>query len=166
MSPGTQLLLGLAFLAAASTLAATAPPRSDWAHTATAHGTNRQMEQVILFRHEIQDGWRLDRDDPYLPRLDAEASEARRLNYEFCQVAMSQRLATGQVRALRTDEPRTLFSLVVDGQRWREDPDETMLEEAACTFAAGDSRRRLQFPVYDEQGHLIGRWRWSRFVVE
>lgn len=166
MNHGAQVLLGLAFLAAASAFALTTPPRSDWAHTATAHGTNRGLEQVILFRHEIQDGRRLDRDDPYLPRLDAEASEARRLNYEFCQVAMAQRQATSQVRALRTDEPRTLFALVVDGKRWREDPDETVLDEAACNFAAGDSRRLLQFPVYDEQGQLIGRWRWSRFVVE
>lgn len=166
MNPSAQVLLGLAFLAAASTLAATAPPRSDWAHTATAHGTNRGLEQVILFRHEIRDGRRIDRDDPYLPRLDAEASETRRLNFEFCQVAMSQRLATGQVRALRTDEPRTLFALVVDGQRWREEPDDIVLEEAACNFAAGDSRRLLQFPVYDERGQLIGRWRWSRFVAE
>lgn len=166
MNPSAQVLLGLAFLAAASTLAATAPPRSDWAHTATAHGTNRGLEQVILFRHEIRDGRRIDRDDPYLPRLDADASEVRRLNYEFCQVAMQQRQATGQVRALRTDEPRTLFALVVDGKRWREDPDETVLEEAACMFTAGDSRRRIQFPVYDERGQLLGRWRWSKFVVK
>lgn len=140
-----------------------APSRANMASLA---GPHHEYAQVILFDSQIRDGRRIDRDDPYLPRLDAEASEARRLNYEFCTVAMEQRLATGQVRALRMDEPRTLFALVVDGQRWREDPDDIVLDEAACMFTAGDSRRRIQFPVYDERGQLLGRWRWSRFVAE
>lgn len=166
MKPGAKVILAMAFLAAASAFAASAPPRSDWAHTARANGSDRWREQVVLFAHEIQDGRRIDRDDPYLPRLDAEASEDRRLNYERCSVAVDQRLAAGQVHALRYDEPRTLFALVVDGKRWREDPDEMMLDEVACTFVAGDSRRRIQFPVYDEHGQLLGRWRWARFVAE
>ncbi len=166
MTPTIGVVLATLALVDTSAFAMSAPPSSDWAHTATAHGSDRWREQVILFRHEVQDGRRVDRDDPYLPRLDAEASEDRRLNFERCQVAVEQRLATGQIAALRYDDPRTLFALEVDGKRWREDPDDMVLEEVACVFVAGDSRRRIQFPVTDERGQLIGRWRWSRFVLE
>lgn len=166
MNSGASVLLAILGLAAASAFAMSAPPRSDWVHTARAQGSDRWREQVVLFRHEVQDGRRVDRDDPYLPRLEPEASEDRRLNFERCQVAVEQRLATGQVAALRYDDPRTLFALVVDGERWREDPDDMVLDDVACLFTAGDARRRIQFPVTDENGQLIGRWRWSRFVSE
>jgi hypothetical protein len=136
---------------------------SDWVHTATANGSDRWREQVILFRHEIVNGRRINRADPYLPRLELDAEVARRLNYERCWIALEQRQASGQVKRLRYDDPRTLFALELDDQRWREEPDTTVLEEVACVFTAGDARRQIQFPVFDERGALIGRWRWSQW---
>lgn len=134
-----------------------------WAHTATAQGADRWQEQVVLFRGELANGRRIDRADPYLPRLDAEGEEGRRLNYERCTVAIEQKMASGQVRALRYDQPRTLFAVEVDGKRWAEDPDTDMLSDVECVFTAGDVRRHLRFPVLDETGRPLGDWWGGRF---
>lgn len=156
---GAAVALAILFLFAASALAMSdSKAGGDWAHTALAQGADRWREQVVLFRSELVNGRRSDRADPYLPGLDAEAEEGRRLNYERCTVAIDQKLATGQVRQLRYDDPRTLFAVVVDGKRWAEDPDEDMLTDVECVFTAGDVRRHLRFPVLDEAGQRLGMW--------
>ncbi len=131
---------------------------------ARAQGSERWREQVLLYGDLVKDGKRLDRADPWLTKLDDEAEEARRLNFERCQVAINQRLASGQIKRLRYDDPRTQFGLILDGARWREDPDISVLEEVACVFTAGDVRRGIRFPVLDERGQHIGSWHGIKFI--
>lgn len=135
-----------------------------WTKQAQAQGNQRWREQVVLFADQVRDGERLDRADPWLPPLDAEAEEARRLNFDRCRVAVDQMKASGQVRRLAFDDPRTLFTVSIDGQRWREDRDITVPEDIACVFTAGDVRRGIRFTVFDERGRLIGQW-WGRRLI-
>lgn len=139
-----------------------------WAIQAQAGASNKEWAQVVLFTGEIRDGQRIDRDDPYLPPLlDEEARHGRAENYDRCKVAVDIYQQTGQVRRVGFDDPTTLFTVRVDGARWAEEgPDEVVLEDLACFFAAGDVRRKVVFPVADEKGRRLGIWRYGRLIPE
>lgn len=152
-------LAGIAMLLAVHDSQAAA----SWTKQAQAAGYDRGRAQVVLYGDQIVQGARVDRADPWLPALDAEAEHNRVENYDRCRVAVDQRRATGQIKRLVVDDPRSLFAVVVDGTRWAEDPDTTVIEDAACVFQAGDSRTALRFPVRDEHGQILGHWWGIRF---
>lgn len=160
------------WLTALGTLAAVSVvsprPTPAWVIQAQAAGYDKERAQVVLFKDEIQGGQRIDRDDPYLlPLLDEEARHWRAVNYERCRVAVDTNRQTGQVRRVGFDDPRTLFTVQVGAARWAEEgPDEVVLEDLACFFAAGDVRRQVVFPVDDEHGQRLGTWRYGRYIPE
>ena len=150
---GAVLLLGIAWLNGSD---------ATWVRAAQARTSGR--EQVVLFQREIENGARIDRDDPYLPRLDAEVSENRRLNYKRCRVQVQQAQALGIVRRVRFDDPRLLFVAEIDMRAWREQgADPVVFEDLACVFAAGDVRRYVRFRVFDG-GREVGQWRYAKWV--
>lgn len=156
---GIPILLGIACFQ-------TAQGRPAWTKQAQAAGYDKERAQVVLFQGEIQGGQRIDRDDPYLPPiLDEEARHGRAENFDRCKVAVDTYKQTGQVARVGFDDPKKLFTVRVDGARWAEEgPDEVVLEDLACFFAAGDVRRTLVFPVDDENGRRLGTWRHGRYI--
>lgn len=165
------LLLGLITVVASSmvifwmlALALTSPARTPtWVTDAQANTSGRH--QVIRFKSEIQGGQRIDRDDPYLPPLDEEARYGRAENFDRCRVAVATYEQTEQVARVGFDDPTTLFTVRVGSQRWLDEgADEVVLEDLACFFAAGDVRRKVRFPVLDENGRPLGEWRYGRYV--
>lgn len=138
------------------------PEHPNWVYEARAGASDRP--QVILFRHEVVGGQRVDRDDPYLPPiLDEEARYGRLINYDRCRVAIDANLASGRVLRVGYDDPKTLFTVQVNADRW--EADESLLEDLACLFAAGDVRRTVVFPVLDGEGRQIGVWRHGRYLT-
>ena len=164
-----KLAVGFACVALGALLACSiAAPRPTPAWAIDAQASASERHQVIRFRGEVQDGQRIDRDDPYLPPiLDEEARHGRAENYDRCKIAVDTYQQTGQVVRIGFDDPTTLFTVRVGSQRWKEEgADEVVLEDLACFFAAGDVRRRVMFPVQDERGKRLGTWRYGRYVEE
>ena len=164
-----QLAVGFACVALGALLACSiAAPRPTPAWAIDAQASTSERHQVIRFRREVRDGLRIDRDDPYLtPILDEEVRHGRAENYDRCKIAVDTYQQTGQVVRIGFDDPTTLFAVRVGSRRWMDDgPDEVVLEDLACFFAAGDVRRRVVFPVQDERGKRLGTWRYGRYVEE
>ena len=160
-------LITIFLIAAVSMLFMHASDGPSWAREAHAAGAGKESSQRILFAREIENGQRIDRDDPYLPPIiDEEARHGRAENFDRCRVALDVYQQTGQVARIGFDDSRHLFTVRVGTERWlREGPDESILEDLACFFTAGDVRRLIVFPVDDEQGRRLGMWQKDRFVA-
>lgn len=156
----------LAAVVAALTMFTQSDDGPAWARQAHAAGAGKESSQRILFAGEIENGQRIDHDDPYLPPIsDREARDGRAENFDRCGVAVDVYRQTGQVARIGFDDPKHLFTVHVSTERWmHEGPDEAMLEDLACYFAAGDARRQIIFPIHDDQGRRLGMWRKVRFV--
>lgn len=138
----------------------TLPAHPAWVYQVQASVSDRP--QTILFGHLVNDGRRLDQEDPYLPLLDDETRHGRATNFQRCLVAVDVNQRSGVISRVGFDDPRTLFTVAVDGSRW--DADEILLDDLACVFAAGDVRRTVEFTVNDEHGRPIGLWRHGRYL--